>query len=109
MAIAAVAAFAVGALAALVSAEPAVAGRADSVLTIDADGYRYTYQVVTGDESLFDLRADPHELHDLSRSRRALTLELRRALETKLHVDSLETLRTGKADTIRTLKSLGYL
>jgi hypothetical protein len=104
------AAFAVGGLVAAVTTgargSPTAAA---AVLTYDAGDYRYTYHVITGDESVFDLRADPRELHDLSKSRPALARELRRALEAKMHVDDLETLRDGHADRIRTLKSLGYL
>jgi hypothetical protein len=109
-ALAAVAAFAAGGLAAAVWAQrfhdPVPT---DPVVTLDAAGYRYSYQVVTGDESLFDIVADPRELHDLSGSRPLLTRELRRALETKLHVNALDKLRDGDADSIRKLKSLGYL
>jgi hypothetical protein len=110
-ALAAAAAFAVGGLAASVSAESRgdPAPTAAPVVTYDAAGYRYSYHVVTGDESLFDLHADPHELHDLSRSRPAFTRELRRALEAKLHVDALDALRGAESDRIRTLRSLGYL
>ena len=109
-AFAAAVAFAVGGLAAVVSAQPHdPAVPADGVLTYDAGGYRYTYHVVTGDESLFDLRADPRELHDLSRMQPSLARELRRALESKLDVDALGSLRGRAADKIRTLQSLGYL
>jgi len=109
-ALAAAAAFAVGCLAAAVSTPRSQdAAPTGGVVTYDAAGYRYSYQVVTGAESLFDLSTDPRELHDLSRSRPLLTRELRRALETKLRVDGLDTLRAREADRIRNLRSLGCL
>ena len=30
-------------------------------------GYKYLYSAINGDELLFNLREDPHELHDLSK------------------------------------------
>jgi hypothetical protein len=110
VALAAAAALAVGALTAAVSVSPSPASADDgSVLSYEGAGHRYTYHLVTGDESLYDVAADPRELRDLSRCRPELTRELRRALEARLHVDSIESLRAGKSDTIRRLRSLGYL
>lgn len=104
------AAFVAGGLAAVATATPRDdAAPVTAVLTYDDDGFRYTYHVLTGDESLFDFRADPRELHDLSKNRPELTLKLRHALESKLHVDRLDALQRDKGDAIRTLRSLGYL
>jgi len=80
-----------------------------SVVTIDDDGYRYAYHVPTGTETLFELRDDPRMLHNVRDEHPQTARRLRAALELRLHVESLDLLRTRAADTIRRLQSLGYL
>ncbi len=78
-------------------------------VTCDEDGWRYSYHLPTGAEGLFDLRTDPCQLHDLLRERPDVARRLRRGLESRLHVESLEALRAEHAETTRRLRSLGYL
>ncbi len=80
-----------------------------AVVSIDADGFRYAYHVTTGTEALFDLRDDPRQLRDVLPEHPELAKSLRRAVEERLHVESLDALRRRHADTIRRLQSLGYL
>jgi hypothetical protein len=79
------------------------------LLTHDADGYRYVYQLVTGREALYDLRTDSRRIRNLADTDADRTREMRRALESRLGVFSLESLRARHAGTIRTLRTLGYL
>jgi len=108
-------AFAAGSTLAVVRAgeprsTPRAANPSDSgILTLDAEGYRYVYQAATGDEALYDLRADPHLLHDVISTHAPLATKMRAALELREHVESLDELRARHADTVRTLRSLGYL
>jgi hypothetical protein len=67
------------------------------VLHYDEGGLRYTFHVLSGDEGLFDLGADPKMLVNLVRDRpddfRRLRDELRKRLREKFGVDSPEELR----------------
>lgn len=80
-----------------------------SVVTIDADGFRYAYHATTGTEVLFDVKNDPRLLVNVIGDHPLLAAGMRRSLETRLHVDSLESLRVLHAESIRRLQSLGYL
>jgi len=73
----------------------------------EADGFRYEYHAPTGHEGLYDLRAD--SVVDVLHNHAEVGARCRRALEKKLHVNSLESLRGEYDDTIRRLKALGYL
>ncbi len=69
-----------------------------SLLGIDDGGLRFTYHVLSGDEGLFDLAADPKMLRNLVRERpddaRRLRDELtRRVKKEQPGVDSLDDLR----------------
>jgi hypothetical protein len=109
----ALAAFVAGA--ALAAVPRAVAGDAPrpdlraSVLTIDEDGFRYAYHATTGTEALFDVKNDPRLLVNVLDDHPLLAGSLRRSLERRLHVDTLESLRALHADSIRRLQTLGYL
>lgn len=80
-----------------------------SVLTLEARGYTYTYHVPTGGEALFDTDSDPGQLHNVLASHPGEASRMRRAIEQRLHVQSLEALRSRCADTVGRLRSLGYL
>jgi hypothetical protein len=80
-----------------------------SVVSLEADGFRYEYHVPTATEAIYDLRADPQRIRNVAEENAARARRMRRALETRLEVASLEELRGEYADTIRRLRSLGYL
>ena len=75
----------------------------------EADGFRYEYHAPTGHEGLYDLRTGPDALVDVLRRHADVAERCRRALEAKLQVNSLDSLRGEYGDTIRRLKALGYL
>ena len=75
----------------------------------EADGFRYEYHAPTGHEGLYDLHTGPDSVVDVLPSHTEVAARHRRALEAKLQVDSLDTLRGEYDDTIRRLKALGYL
>ena len=75
----------------------------------EADGFRYEYHAPTGHEGLYDLRTGPDAVVDVLRRHADVAERCRRALEEKLHVNSLDSLRGEYGDTIRRLKALGYL
>lgn len=80
-----------------------------SLLTLEAHGYRYTYHIPTGGEGLFDRNSDPADLHNLLADRPAEAGRMRREIERRLHVRSLESLRARCADSVERLRTLGYL
>lgn len=80
-----------------------------SVLVGDADGFRYEYHIPTGREGLYDADADPRRLVNVLPRHTETAAKCRRALEEKLQVPSLESLRARYADEIRRLHALGYL
>ena len=75
----------------------------------ESDGFRYEYHAPTGHEGLYDLRSGPDSVVDVLQSHADVAARCRHALETKLHVASLDSLRVEYDDTIRRLKALGYL
>lgn len=83
--------------------------REQPILTIDEDGYRYSFQAVTGDEALYDLAADPRGLRNLAAAEPARVSAMRRDLAARLHVADVHSLMKRDAETARLLKSLGYL
>jgi len=101
--------------AAIASVERAVAAASPapdvnaSVVTIDADGFRYAYHATTGTEVLFDVKRDPRLLVNVIEKHPLLAAAMRRSLEMRLRVDSLESLRALHSESIRRLQSLGYL
>jgi len=84
-------------------------GRPKAVLSIEHDGFLYTYHVPTDTEGLFDLADDPRRLRNLAPGLREETLHLRTLLTRDLGIEDLEDLRVHFEDSIRTLESLGYL
>jgi hypothetical protein len=84
-------------------------GSERGVISLDRDGFRYVFHPVTGDEALFDLRADPRQLRNLIRERWDQAHRMRRLLEQERGVESLDALRADEEETIRSLRALGYL
>ena len=72
--------------------------------------YKYVYHVAAAPQ-LFDMIADPQELHDLARNPDAATLELLAGYERHLHdiVDPEATDAQAKADQAARIESLGGL
>jgi hypothetical protein len=108
----AVMAFVAGAALASVPHASARTPRVDkgaSVLSIDEDGFRYTFHATTGTEALFDVKNDPRLLVNVIAAHPLLASTMRHSLEVRLHVESLDSLRALHAETIRRLQSLGYL
>ena len=110
-------AFAVGSMAAVATDERRAADAASrdaeevtsGLLTQDADGYRYVFQLVTGREALYELRTDPFRIRNLADTDPDRARAMRKSLESRLGVFTLDSLRWRHADTIRTLRTLGYL
>jgi len=75
----------------------------------ESDGFRYEYHAPTGHEGLYDLRTGRKSVVDVLGSHADVAARCRHALEAKLHVASLDSLRSEYGDTIRSLKALGYL
>ena len=80
-----------------------------SLLTLESDGLRYTYHVVSGSEALFEVRHDPELLRNLLSELTEDARRLRRRLEKNLGVRSLDDLRESRCQEIEDLKALGYL
>lgn len=105
---------AVGAVAATVAAfawpeSDVAAETTPGLYSYEIDGFRYEYHAPTGHEGLYDLRTGSDDVVDVLRTHADVAARCRRALEEKLHVKSLETLRGQYDDTIRRLHALGYL
>lgn len=79
------------------------------VMTLDEGGLRYAYQLITGDEALYDLSADPRQLRNLAPVRRADAERMRRALAERFDVEDVDVLRSLRAEEFRRLRSCGYL
>jgi hypothetical protein len=75
----------------------------------EADGFRYEYHAPSGYEGLYELRSAPGVVVDVIGSHSDVAARCRRALEERLHVRSLDSLRAEYHDTIQRLKALGYL
>ena len=104
------AAIAVAVFAAVPRAEPAEGDPCEqAVVALEKDGVRYEFHVLTGTESLLDVRDDPDSLVNVLRGRESEAASLRRELEGKLGVSTLESLRARHAEAIRRLQALGYL
>jgi hypothetical protein len=106
------ASFLAGALCAVASAKSPSADEStalDDVLAQSGGGFVYTYHVPTGAEALFDAAVDPDQVRNVIRAHPKRAWELRRAMETRLRVPSLRALRSRHEDSIRSLRSLGYL
>lgn len=88
-----------------VAASPEV----QSIYILDSGGLRYTYQVVTDTEGLFDLGADPRCLTNLAPSRPERTIQLRLQLLSDLRLESFDELRQKLSPAIERLRGLGYL
>jgi len=80
-----------------------------SILEHEEAGLRYTYHVLTGTESLHDVRTDPRLLLNLLSERPNEARRMRRVLEQRIGIESLDLLRRDLSDRIRALESLGYL
>jgi len=79
------------------------------VLVFEQGGLRYEYHLPTGGECLFDAARDPRGLVNLLRDHEETAARCRAAL-VKLHgVSKLSDLGARYADTVRRLRSLGYL
>jgi hypothetical protein len=90
-------------------AKETAAAAAPGLYRYEADGFRYEYHAPTGGEGLYDLRSAGGVGDDVLDRHRDVAARCRRALERKLGVESLESLRAEYADTIRRLHALGYL
>ena len=78
-------------------------------LTYDEGALRYTYHVISGQEGLFAVGTDPDCLANLADERPDDVRRLRKLLERKLHVVSLDDYRESQIEKIKRLHALGYL
>jgi hypothetical protein len=88
---------------------PPTAPENGAVLTIDHDGFRYTYHLVTAAEALFDLSRDPDCLENLLRERPRMGWRFREMLRAREDVRDLAELRGRYRAEIEGLRALGYL
>jgi hypothetical protein len=79
------------------------------VLVQEQDGFRYEYHVPTGRAALYRAAEDPHGLANVLLEHPDRAESCRRALQTRLRVSDLESLRARYQGTIDRLKALGYL
>ena len=79
-----------------------------AILRHDSGGLRFMYHVPSGDESLFDLAADPRMLNNLRATRPADLTRLREELRKQIGVESLEELRHAHQALIERMHGLGY-
>jgi hypothetical protein len=105
---------AAGCIAATLTAEgneqQAAASNAPSAMVeCEQNGFRYSYHAPTGTEGLYETGPGARSRLNVIADHRDLARDMRRTLETKLHVGSLDELRAAYADSIRRLQQLGYL
>jgi hypothetical protein len=81
----------------------------NSVLEFRQGGLVYTFHIPTGTEALFDLKKDPRSLNNLLPTMRKEGSAIRKLLEKKLRVDSLEDLRDENSPVLKSLRGLGYI
>lgn len=89
--------------------QTAVVDACTSVLEYRDGDLLYTYHLPTGTEALFDLSKDPDCLTNLMPKNKAQGEHVRRQLEKKLKVKSLEDLRDENNPVLQSLKGLGYI
>jgi hypothetical protein len=90
------------------SGENSGSGYAPALLTQAEGDLLYTFFIPTGGEELFDTKADPGRLENLSRSRPADTARLRRLLTERLGIADLEDLRKNNR-VVEALRNTTYL
>ena len=84
--------------------------RLPALLEIEHDGLRYTYHLPTGQESLFDIEADPRARRNLARDYPSVAGRLRAMLAERHGVRDVGVLRNKHyGDDIQALNGLGYL
>jgi hypothetical protein len=102
------------------AAAPVVSGSQilfDRREAVTFDGFKYIVSRIDGREELYDLNADPHERHSLAGSaperlqagRRLLEDEIARAAALRRRLRVEEGVIPADEDTVRRLRSLGYL
>lgn len=88
---------------------PVAAEPVPPVVTLDEGNLRFTYHVLSGTESLFDVRVDPTCLDNLAPRMPETARVLREHLERDLGVADLAVLRDPGDEHYRNLHGLGYL
>jgi hypothetical protein len=78
-----------------------------SFVTMDRDGFRYEYHLVTGRETLFELHDGKPKFVNVIDEHKDVAASCRAELEKKLG-QSLDSARGRYDETIRRLRALGY-
>ena len=95
--------------AAVASARSDEAADAPAVVVEEADGLRYEYHAFTGREFLWRADATNEDRRNLVRELPDAALQLRRACELRLGLDSLDVLHAPHREAAEALHGLGYL
>jgi len=84
-------------------------GSVPGLYCYESDGFRYEYHAPSGYEGLYEIPRTPGPVVDVIDRHRDVAARCRRALEEKLNVASLASLREEFSGIIHRLRALGYL